>query len=94
MNIELRHLRYFIAVAEEKNLDKAAVRLALSPEKIVQRIRSLEQELGLVLFTEYPSRVLLSAAGAAFLPHAHGILMEFELAKQEIRRISELTETR
>ena len=42
MNIELRHLRYFIAVAEEKNLDKAAVRLALSPEKIVQRIRALE----------------------------------------------------
>lgn len=84
----------FIAVAEEKNLDKAAVRLALSPEKIVQHIRSLEQELELALFTEYPSLILLSAAGAAFLPHAHGILMEFELAKQEIRRISELTETR
>ena len=92
MNTQTLHC--FIAVAEEKNLDKAAVRLALSPEKIVQRIRSLEQELGLVLFTEYPSRVLPSAAGAAFLPHAHGILMEFELAKQEIRRISELTETR
>ena len=92
--MNMQTLYCFIAVAEEKNLDKAAVRLALSPEKIVQRIRSLEQELGLVLFTEYPSRVLLSAAGAAFLPHAHGILMEFELAKQEIRRISELTETR
>ena len=92
--MNMQTLYCFIAVAEEKNLDTAAVRLALSPEKIVQRIRSLEQELGLVLFTEYPSRVLLSAAGAAFLPHAHGILMEFELAKQEIRRISELTETR
>lgn len=87
-------LQCFIAVAEEKNLDQAAVRLALSPEKIVQRIRSLEQELGLVLFTEYPSRVLLSAAGAAFLPHAHGILLEFEQAKQEIHRIYALAEVR
>ena len=80
----------FIAVAEEKNLDQAAVRLALSPEKIVQPIRSLEQELGLVLFAEYPPHILPSAAGAAFLPHAHGILMEFELAKQNIRRLAEM----
>lgn len=83
----------FIAVAEEKSIRAAAERLHLSPSTLARQILSLEEELGSVLFTYHPARALMTAAGAAFLPHARGIVLEFELARSAIRRIRKTTAT-
>ncbi len=83
----------FIAVAEEKSISGAAARLNLSSSTLAQQIRLLEEELDSVLFTYHPACILITAAGVAFLPHARGIVLEFELARSDIRRIEKITAT-
>jgi DNA-binding transcriptional LysR family regulator len=84
--MELRHLRYFIAVAEELNFTRAATRLHIGQPPLSMQIRDLEEEIGVRLFERGPRRVALSTAGERFLLHARRILDGVEEAVAEARR--------
>lgn len=79
--MDLRQLRYFIAVAEERNFSRAAVRLRVSQPPLSVQIRSLEQELGVRLLDRGNRGAALTPAGAAFLVEARAVLAAAERAK-------------
>jgi len=83
--MELRHLVYFVAVAERLNFSRAAESLHVAQPAISQQIHSLEKELGEPLFERVGKRVQLTDAGQALLPHARLILSATEAARNEIR---------
>src|SRR5690348_12762130 len=85
--MELRHLRYFIAVAEELHFRRAAERLHMSQPPLSQQIRQLEEEVGAQLLTRNQRKVELTAAGAAFLVRAREILDAVEDAARHARRV-------
>ena len=87
--IELRQLRYFVAVAEELHFGRAAARLHMSQSPLSRAIRELERELGLVLFVRTTRRVELTAAGSALLEHARRALTEVDAAVDEARHAAE-----
>ncbi|MFF3359341.1 LysR family transcriptional regulator [Streptomyces sp. NPDC002917] len=72
--MELRQLEYFVAVAEEANFTRAAVRLHVVQSAVSTTIKNLERELRTPLLERTPKRVLLTDAGAALLPRAHAAL--------------------
>ncbi len=80
--MELRHLRYFVAVAEEENVTRAAARLHVSQPPLSRQIRDLEDELGLELFERRPQSIALTDAGRLFLVEAQAVL---ERADQAVR---------
>jgi len=80
-SIELRHLRYFVAVAEELHFARAAARLGIEQSPLSRQIRELEHEVGVPLFHRTTRRTWLSAAGQRFLDLACRILADVELAK-------------
>lgn len=86
--MELRHLRYFVAVAEERHFGRAAERLHMAQPPLSQQIRQLEHELGLQLLTRTTRRVELTAAGAAYLERSREILRAVEDAGLEAGRIA------
>lgn len=84
--VELRQLRYFVAVAEELHFGRAAERLHMSQSPLSRAIRELERELGLVLFIRTTRRVELTPAGSALLERARRALADVELAVADARR--------
>ena len=84
--VELRQLRYFVAVAEELHFGRAAERLHMSQSPLSRAIRELERELGLVLFVRTTRRVELTPAGTALLERARPALAEIDAAVDEARR--------
>ena len=85
-SIELRQLRYFVAVAEALHFGRAAERLHMSQSPLSRAIRDLERELGLVLFVRTTRRVELTAAGSVLLERSRQALIEIDGAIADARR--------
>jgi DNA-binding transcriptional LysR family regulator len=85
--LELRQLRYFVAVAEELHFRRAAARLHVSQPPLSQQIARLEEELGVQLLARSRRRVELTPAGEAFLRDARVMLSELDVAVATARRI-------
>ena len=84
--VELRHLRYFIAVAEELNFSRAAERLHMAQPPLSAAIRSLERDLGVELFHRTTREVRLTDAGRAFLAGARRTLADADRAAEDAKR--------
>lgn len=85
--IELRHLRYFLAVFEELHFGRAAERMHIAQPPLSQAIRKLEQELGVELFVRTSRAVEPTPAGKALADEARRVLASFEFAVMEARRV-------
>jgi DNA-binding transcriptional LysR family regulator len=83
--MELRHIRYFVAVAEELHFRRAAERLHVAQPAVSEQIRKLEEELGVRLFDRTQHNVALTDAGAALLTEAYRVLRHAEAARLAAR---------
>src|SRR6187431_654670 len=83
--MELRHLKYFVAVAEEENVTRAAARLHVSQPGLSRQIRDLEEELGVPLFYHRAKSLNLTPAGRIFLDEAYAVLHRLDEATQTVK---------
>jgi len=86
--MELRHLRYFVAVAGEENVSRAALKLHVSQPGISRQIRDLEDEIGFQLFERSAKAVRLTAAGKVFFDEARAVLQRADEAVEKARAVS------
>jgi DNA-binding transcriptional LysR family regulator len=84
--MELRHLRYFLAVAEEGNFTRAAARVGIGQPPLSQQIQALEKELGTALFVRTPQGARLTDTGEAFLVEVRRVLVDVDRAAETARR--------
>ncbi|BFM49857.1 LysR family transcriptional regulator [Marinomonas sp. THO17] len=91
--MELRHLRYFCAVAEEKNLTRAAEKLYIAQPPLTRQIKQLEEDIGAQLFIRHARGLTLTPAGEYFWQHAKAILEKADVAIENTRRLSEQQKT-
>jgi len=89
INVTLKHLRGFVAVAEEGSYSRAAERLFLTQSSVTATIQQVENAIGLVLFDRTTRRVTLTQAGADFLPVARRLLKDLDAAIADIRAVAE-----
>ena len=89
--MELRHLRYFISVAEFRNISKAAQQLHIAQPPLSRQIRQLEEEIGVDLLIRNKRGVELTEGGAVFLRHAKKLVAGAELARHEARKFGRTT---
>src|SRR5438874_11937579 len=86
--MELRHLRYFVAVAEALNFTKAAAQLRLAQPSLTRQIHNLEEEIGVRLLNRSKSRVALTEEGRSFLVDARRVLALATESVQAVQRLS------
>lgn len=86
--MELRHLRYFIALAGSLNFTRAAERVHVTQSTLSHQIRQLEEEVGLPLFERIGKRVVMTPAGESFLAYASRALKEVDMGLGELKRDS------
>jgi DNA-binding transcriptional LysR family regulator len=86
--VELRHLRYFVVVAEEQNVTRAAERLHVSQPPLSRQIRDLEQELGVELFHRTAKSLALTEAGKIFLIESRAVLLRMDKAVETVRTVA------
>src|SRR5256885_3489980 len=98
--MELRHLRYFVAVAEQGNVSRAARKLFIAQPPLSAQLKQLEEEVGAALFTRLPRGARLTPAGESLLEDArqaceqgcaHPFLQTLELGRQSVVREREST---
>jgi DNA-binding transcriptional LysR family regulator len=85
-HIELRHLRYFVAVAKERNFGRAAIALGIAQPPLSAQIHDLERELGVELFDRRKRQIEITPAGAAYLTYAEQMLSLADEATEAARR--------
>ncbi len=86
--MEVRHLRYFVAVAEERNFTRAAEKLFIAQPPLTRAIKQLEDEIGIDLFIRKPRGLELTSGGAYFLLQAQQVLDKIEAMVEDTRRIA------
>jgi DNA-binding transcriptional LysR family regulator len=85
--MELRHLRYFVAVAEELHFSRTAERLQVAQPAVSEQVRKLEEELGVRLLNRTKRAVSLTEAGAALLSEARRVLQQVDRARLATREV-------
>lgn len=85
--MEIRHLRYFVAVAEELNFTRAAAKLHLAQPSLTRQIKDLEEELSVLLFDRSKNRISLTEGGRVFLSEARPLIAQCEACVQAVQRL-------
>jgi DNA-binding transcriptional LysR family regulator len=91
--MSFEQVRYFVAVAEERHVGRAARRLRIAQPAVSRQIRNLETELGTSLFQRTPRGMFLSDSGTQFLAHARAILELVDHARSTVQRGRETPES-
>ena len=91
MDVHVRDLRYFAAVAHELSFTRAAERLYVSQPALSKQIRALERQLGVTLFDRVPRACALTRAGTELLPHAERMIDSWEEAQRSLIRAGDCT---
>src|ERR1700760_3935397 len=86
--MEFRHLRYFVAVVQERQFVRAAAELHVAQSALSQQIRDLERELGAELLVRDRRGVTMTPAGEVLLGHARLLLEQADLARDEIAQMT------
>ena len=84
--MELRHLKYCVAIADEESFSRASIRLRIAQPALSRQIKAIEEEIGVVLFQRLPRGVALTGAGRIFIDEARAVLATVESAVQKARR--------
>src|SRR3954452_18297225 len=92
--MELRQLRYLVALADERHFTRAAARERVAQPALSQQVRKLEDELGVGLVDRTTRRVHLTAAGELLVAHARRVLTELDDARAELQRLTGLVSGR